>query len=52
MWLGVRVGDDGVSGFGFGLNGVAACIGDGEGSGVFDALLGRVAEVPSATRGV
>ena len=35
-----------------GLNGEVVCIGDGEGSGVFVALLGRVPGVCSATRGV
>ena len=50
---GVPVVDDGVPGLGVaGLNGVVVCIGDGVGSGVLVALLGRVAGVPSATRGV
>ena len=50
----VPVGVDEVFGFAVGFNGAVACIGEGEGdgSGVLVALLGRVAEVPSATRGV
>ena len=34
--------DDGVPGLAVGLKGVAGCIGDGDGSGVLVALLGRV----------
>ena len=52
---GVPAVDDGVPGDGVPgvvLNGVVVCIGDGEDSGVLVALLGRVAEVPSDTRGV
>ena len=45
--------DDGALGLGVaGLNGVVACIGDGDGSGVSGVLLGRVPGVCSATRGV
>ena len=44
--------DDGVPGFAVGLNGVVVCIGDGEGSRVLVAVLGRVPGVCLATRGV
>ena len=51
--LGVPVVDDGVPGLGdAGFNGVVFCIGEGVGSGVLVALLGRVAGVWLATRGV
>ena len=45
--------DDEALGLGVaGLNGVAACIGDGEGSDVLVVLLGEMPGVCSATRGV
>ena len=51
--LGVPVADDGVPGFGVAeLNGVEVCIGEGVGSAVSVALLGRMPGVCSATRGV
>ena len=51
--LGVPVVDDEVLGLGVAeLNGVVACIGEGDGSGVLVALLEEMPEVPSATRGV
>ena len=50
--LGVVVVDDEVLGLAVGLNGVEVCIGEGEGSGVCVALLGRMPGVCSATRGV
>ena len=50
---GVPVGDDGVFGLGVVvLNGEEGVSGDGVGSGVLVALLGRVPGVCSATRGV
>ena len=49
---GVVVVDDEVFGLAVGFNGAVACIGEGEGSGVLVALLGRVAGVCLATRGV
>ena len=48
----VPVGVDEVFGFAVGFNGAVACIGEGDGSGVLVALLGRVAGVCLATRGV
>ena len=48
----VPVGVDEVFGLAVGFNGAVACIGDGVGSGVLIALLGRVAGVCLATRGV
>ena len=50
MLSGVPVADDGAPGVG--LSGVVACIGEGEESGMSVALLGGVAEAPSATPGV
>ena len=50
MLPGVPVVDDGVPGLGVAeLNGVMVCIGDGVGSGVLVALLGRVPGVWLAT---
>ena len=49
----VPVVDDGVFGLGVaGLNGVVACIGEGEDSGVSGALLEEMPGVCLATRGV
>ena len=49
----VAVGDDGADGSVVsGFNGDVVVSGDGVGSGVCVALLGRVPEVPLATRGV
>ena len=53
MLSGLFVFDDGVPGLGVAeLNGVVACTGDGEGSGVLVALLGEMLGICSATRGV
>ena len=50
---GVPVVDDGVPELGAAeLNGMVVCIGEGVGSGVLVALLGRVPGVCLATRGV
>ena len=49
--LGVVV-DDVVFGFAVGFNGVVVCIGEGDDSWALVALLGRVAGVCLATRGV
>ena len=50
MLPGVPVVDDGVPVLAVWLNGVAACIGDGEGSGVSGVLLGGMPGVCSAMR--
>ena len=53
MLPGVVVVDDEVFGLGVAeLSSVVVCIGEGEGSGVSSALLGRVPGVSLATRGV
>ncbi|MCT6836670.1 MAG: hypothetical protein M3036_03335 [Bifidobacteriales bacterium] len=52
MFSDVPVGFDGAPGLAVGLNGVVACIGDGDGSGVPVALLAEMPGVCLVTREV